>query len=323
MRTIRLGRTEAQVPVISLGTWAYGGENTSASGQPIGWSGHDADAARAALRSAYAHGITHWDTADVYGDGRSEQLIASLWGEIPRADVFLASKVGWDQGGHPHYYHPDLVRERIDRSLTNLRTDVIDLHYLHHCLFGPGDVYLDDALEVLTRARDAGKIRFIGLSDWSADNIMRVIARVDPDVVQPLRNLTHDTWAQSGLQAWCAAHDVGAAFFSPIRHGLLLGKYGGPTTFPDGDFRSTDPGFQDAALIARLGDNARALTSGLAHLAEPILNGLIAPLLSDAPTGCVLLGQRSPRHVSAAAGAAQPLSDHELAWVRSLYADLG
>jgi len=319
MRTIRFGRTQAQVPVISLGTWAYGGENTSATGQPIGWGGHDDAAARDAMRAAFERGITHWDTADVYGDGRSEALIGSLWADVPRDRVFLASKVGWDAGEHAHYYHPDLVRARIDRSLRNLKTDVIDLHYLHHCLFGPGDVYLDDALEVLVRAREAGKIRFIGLSDWSAHNIMRVIARVDPDVVQPLRNLTHDTWHESGLAAWCAAHDVGVAFFSPIRHGLLLGKYEGPATFPEGDFRNQDEGFRDASLIARLGASARHLAQGLAHLPEPVLNGLTAPLLADAPTGCVLLGQRTPRHVEAAARADRALSPHELGWVRSLY----
>ena len=323
MRTIRLGRTDAQVPAISLGTWAYGGENTSATGQSIGWSGHDADAARAAVLAAYEHGITHWDTADVYGDGRSEQLLGGVWGDVPRDDVFLASKVGWDKGPYPHYYHPELVRERIDRSLKNLRTDRIDLHYLHHCLFGDADVYLDDALEVLHRAREAGKIRFIGLSDWSCHNIMRVIKRVDPDVVQPLRNLTADTWVASGLQAWCSAHDVGAAFFSPIRHGLLLGKYDGPTEFPEGDFRRGDSAFQDADLIARVNDNARSLASGLAHLAEPVLNGLTGSLLADAPTACVLLGQRTPHQVEAASRAAAPLTDHEVGWVKSLYAGLG
>ena len=142
-------------------------------------------------------------------------------------------------------------------------------------------------------------------------------------MVQPLRNLTYDTWHQSGLAAWCAAHDVGAAFFSPLRHGLLLGKYEGPSTFPDGDFRNQDAGFRDAALIAKVGARARDLEGGLAHLPEPVLTGLVAPLLGDAPTGCVLMGQRTPRHVEAAARAAEALSDHEVRWVRSLYRDVG
>lgn len=322
MRTVRFGRTGVDVPVISLGTWAYGGENASDGGQPIGWGGHDDDAARAAMIAAWEAGITHWDTADVYGDGRSEALIGGMWGDVPRDAIFLATKVGWDKGGHAGYYHPDLVRARIDRSLANLKTDVIDLYYLHHCLFGEGDAALDDALEVIVRARDAGKIRFIGLSDWNPRHIMRVIARVDPDAVQPLRNLTADDWVDSGLAAWCAERDVGVAFFSPIRHGLLLGKYDAPATFPNGDFRNNDPAFSDPERIARFVANRAALESGLAHLAEPVLNGLIAPLLADAPTGCVLLGQRNTRQVASAARADRALSDHEVRWIRSLFADL-
>lgn len=322
MRKVRFGRTEAQVPVISLGTWAYGGA-AEAGGRSVGWTGHDVASAREAIATAFEAGITHWDTADVYGDGRSEQLLGGMWETIPRADVFLASKVGWDAGSHARLYHPALVRERVERSLVNLKTDVIDLYYLHHCDFGPDAVYLDDALEALTRCRDQGKLRFIGLSDWNSDRIMDVIARVDPDVVQPYRNVAADTYASCGLKAWVDAHDCGVAFFSPIRHGLLLGKYGAPTTFEPGDFRSNDAWFQDAAVLERLRDNRDALAERFAdRSSQPVLNALLGALLPDAPSGCVLLGQRNAQQALAAAHADDPLSADEAAWVRSLYADL-
>ncbi len=322
MRTIRFGRTEAQVPVVSLGTWAYGGENRTAAGAGVGWSGHDDEAARAALKTAFEQGITHWDTADVYGDGRSEALIGRLWSEVPRDRVFLASKVGWDAGGHGRYYHPALVRERLERSLRLLQTDVIDLYYLHHCDFGPDDAWLDDALEVIHRARDAGKVRFVGLSDWDCDRVAALAPRVDPDAVQVLRNVTHDKYVCSGLSAWVQAHDAGAAFFSPIRHGLLLGKYTAPTTFGEGDFRDRDAAFSDAATLERLVANRRRVETELVQLRQPLLTALLGVLLADAPTGCVLLGQRNPRQVLAAAAADQPLTDDQVAWVRALYADL-
>ena len=95
MRRLRFGRCEAEVSAVSLGTWAYGGANKVGQ-RSVGWSGHDDHAARAALRAAHAAGITHWDTADVYGNGRSEQLIGGIWGDVPRDEVFVASKVGWD-----------------------------------------------------------------------------------------------------------------------------------------------------------------------------------------------------------------------------------
>lgn len=322
--TVRFGRTGVHVPRVSLGTWAYGGENKNASGYEVGWSGHDEAAAKAALHRAFELGLTHWDTADAYGNGRSEELIGEVLAELPRERVFLATKVGYYQGSFPHFYHPDLVRQQIDASLRRLGTDVIDAYYLHHCDFGPEDRWLEPALEVVRAAREAGKIRFIGLSDWSDEAIMRVIARVDPDVVQPYRNVTHDTFQSSGLAAWCARHDVGVAFFSPLRHGLLLGKYAAPTTFPAGDFRNNDHAFRDAHVIHRVAENAAALRARFGDRSgEPVIAALVAACLADAPTGTVLLGQRSPAQVEAAAAAASlVMPDEELAWVRSLYAGI-
>jgi aryl-alcohol dehydrogenase-like predicted oxidoreductase len=324
--TVRFGRTGVMLPRVSLGTWAYGGENLSVSGAEIGWSGHDDAKARAALVRAHALGITHWDTADVYGDGRSEALIGDVLasGAVPRQDIFLATKVGWSRGRYPHFYHPDLVRERIDESLGRLGTDVIDLYYLHHCDFGPDDRWLAPALEVIRAARDAGKIRFIGLSDWSDFAIMRVIAQVDPDVVQPYRNVTRDTFMSSGLAGYCDRHDVGVAFFSPIRHGLLLGKYAHPETFPHGDVRNSDSAFRDPHVLNRLARNAATLRARFAERnPEPVLAALLATCLVDCDSGVVLLGQRDPAQVEAAARAATlTLSDEELAWVRSLYAGI-
>ena len=324
--TVRFGRSDALVPRVSLGTWAYGGESLNANGAEVGWSGHDEKLAKASLVRAFELGITHWDTADVYGDGRSEALIGELIGAgtVPRDRLFLATKVGYSRGRFPHAYHPDLVRERIDGSLRHLRTDVIDVYYLHHCDFGPDDAWLEPALDVIRAAQQAGKLRFIGLSDWRDEAIMRVIDRVRPDVVQPYRNVTHDSFYSSGLAAWCKRHDAGVAFFSPIRHGLLLGKYAAPTTFPNGDFRNSDKAFADAHILHRLSQNAAALHKRFADRSpEPVLAALIATCLADCDTGTVLLGQRHPGQVEAAAHAASlSLSDEELAWVRSLYAGI-
>lgn len=327
--TVRFGRTGVELARVSLGTWAYGGENFSASGAGIGWSGHDDGQALAALHRAAELGITHWDTADVYGDGRSEALIGKALAELPRERVFLASKVGWDHGGYGHPYHPDLIRAHLDASLARLGVDALDLYYLHHCDFGPDDRHLAPAIEVLRDARQAGKLRFIGLSDYFDHAIMRVIRQVDPDVVQPYRNVTRDTFYSSGLAAHCRLHDLGVAFFSPLRRGLLLGKYATPHAFPHGDARNGDRGFSDSHLLHRLADNAAALRDRFgARTPEPVLAALTAACLVDAPTGVVLLGQRHPGQVEAAAHAADlvrpgaVLSDHEVAWVRSLYAGI-
>jgi len=319
MQHIRLGRTGVEVPAIGFGTWAHGGPNQDESNASVGWSGHDDEQSRDALVAAWEHGLTHWDTADVYGEGHAEELIGSLWDRVPRQEIFLASKVGWDKGGHDHYYHPQLVRDHMERSLRLLRTDALDLYYLHHCDFGPDDRYLDDALDLLHRFRDEGKLRFLGLSDWDNGEVARLAPRVDPDVVQPLRNLWDDTYASSGLQAWVEGHDAGVCFFSPLKHGLLLGKYEQPTEFPPGDFRQNVPQFADPQALARLrraADGARRLFPAHPH---PVLHAVVDALLTGTRNACVLVGQRNPRQVAAAATLGEPLSAEQAAAVARLY----
>ncbi len=212
MRKIVLGKTGAKVSTISLGTWSYGGANKQGE-TPVGWEGQkNADSINALLR-CHEIGINHWDTADVYGDGRSEKLIGSLWGQVPRTDIFLATKVGWDIGEYGHFYHPVHMRKQMDQSLVNLQTDCVDLLYLHHCNFGKQDEYFNDALETVRRFQEEGKTRFVGLSDWDLFKIMKYIDAAQPDVVQPYRNVKEDTYGPSGLKDWIDEHNSGVCFF--------------------------------------------------------------------------------------------------------------
>ena len=160
MKTVRFGRTGVEISTVSLGTWAHGGPNI-VSGRPVGWFGVSESDVRRSLKLAWEKGINHWDTADVYGDGRAEQLMGESWDDVPRDQIFLATKVGWDPGSHHHYYHPEQMRRQLEASLRNLRTDHIDLYYLHHCDFGPNGEYLDEAVDLLRSFRDQGKIRFM------------------------------------------------------------------------------------------------------------------------------------------------------------------
>lgn len=320
MRTIRFGRTNVDVSVISLGTWGHGGPRVTDSGASVGWSGHDDNEAKEALVAAHRAGITHWDTADAYGEGHAESLIGEVWDRVPRNEIFLATKFGWVYGPANHPYDPKFMREQAERSLRNMRTDVIDLHYFHHCNFGPDDMYLDGALDVMHRLRDEGKVRFIGLSDWDASRIMAVIDRIDPDVVQPYRNLVDDDYESSGLKQYVDAHDLGVAFFSPLKHGLLLGKYDEPVHYGEGDHRSNVADFRDPAAIARYKRAAAAMRERFASHPEPVLHAVTGALLTGNPTACILLGQRNAKQVAAAAAAVgEALSEEEAGWVRGEY----
>ncbi|HEY2323549.1 MAG TPA: aldo/keto reductase [Thermoanaerobaculia bacterium] len=319
MRRIRFGRTNVEVPVVSLGTWGHGGARTN-EGNSVGWSGHDDTKAKEALALAWRDGITHWDTADAYGDGQAEELIGEvLASDVPRGEIFLASKFGWIKGPSGRWYDPKFMREQCERSLRNMRTDVIDLYYFHHCMFGERDEYFDDALAMMHTLRDEGKIRFIGLSDWDSSRIMKFIERVDPDVVQPYRNLVDDEYDSSGLKAYVDAHDLGVAFFSPLKHGLLLGKYTEPQTFPEGDFRRGVADFRDPEAIARYRHASEEVRRRFNDREEPVLSAVVGSLLTGNPTATVLLGQRNARQTEAAAKIGAALSETDAAWVRSLY----
>ena len=318
MRKIILGRTGAEVSAISLGTWSYGGANKSGK-LPVGWAGQSNNDSTSALKRAWELGINHWDTADVYGNGRSEQVIGSMWKSIPRNNIFLATKVGWDRGYKKRWYDMDVMRQNMERSLKNLKTDCVDLIYLHHCNFGNNNEYFDEAIAVIRKFKEEGKTRFIGLSDWSSKKIRQFIERCDPDVVQPLRNVVDDSYESSGLKQYIDDHNLGICFFSPIKHGLLTGKYTEPAQFEDGDFRSHEKAFSDMEFLQKMLYNKAKLDGRFSDHLNPVMHGVVNALFSDSPTGCALLGQRNVDQVEAAATLGDLLSNEDSDWVKNLY----
>ena len=318
MEYITLGKTESSVSNISLGTWAYGGSSTSGN-QSVGWADQADSDSKKALLKAHEVGINHWDTADVYGDGRSECIIGGIWDDISRNEIFLATKVGWDMGTFSHWYHPEKMIQNMERSLKNLKTDCVDLMYLHHCNFGKNGEYFDDAMDVLIKFKQDGKTKFIGLSDWSDEKIMRYIYKVGPDVVQPYRNVMDSSYESSGLKEYIDSNNTGVCFFSPIKHGLLTGKYKSPPKFKKGDYRRNVEAFNSQDTIDKLLENRTKLEDRFKEHPQPVMHGLIAPLLEDAPTGCVLLGQRNIDQVIRASELGGIISKEDARWVRGIY----
>ena len=228
MEYITLGKTESSVSNISLGTWAYGGSSTSGN-QSVGWADQADTDSKKALLKAHEVGINHWDTADVYGDGRSEGIIGGIWDDISRHEIFLATKVGWDMGTYSHWYHPKKMIQNMERSLKNLKTDCVDLMYLHHCNFGKNGEYFDDAMDVLLKFKQDGKTKFIGLSDWSDEKIITFI-----DNEENIVNL----WEHSNGTASVGYLTKDSILYLP---GKISGNPGGGTDGPQsGLFKKID-----------------------------------------------------------------------------------
>ncbi len=149
---------------------------------------------------------------------------------------------------------------------------------------------------------------------------MKYIDRANPDVIQPYRNVMDDPYQSSGLKDWIEKNNAGIAFFSPIKNGLLTGKYSKPPIFKEGDFRLNVSDFQDTDLLKKLQNNKQKLEEKFPDHPQPVLHGLLGTLLADSPTGCVLLGQRDVNQVKAAAELGEILTDKNAVWVKKLYA---
>ncbi len=318
MRKVSLGRTQIKVSSISLGTWAFGGASMSGKFS-VGWSDQNKNNSKETLMRAWELNINHWDTADVYGDGLSESIIGGMWDVIPRQDIYIATKVGWDKGPHGYWYNPNHMRYNLERSLKNLRTDYVDIIYLHHCNFGKNEEYFDDAIETIRRFQDEGKARFIGLSDWYPSKIMNFIDRVDPDVIQPYRNVMDDTYKESGLRKIVDKNNIGVCFFSPLKHGLLTGKYKKPKIFRSGDHRSEKKEFSDEKIIKKMQNNKKELDSRFSFHKNPVMYGVINYLFTGSKNACVLLGQRNIDQVETAALLGDVLPEKDYQWLKKLY----
>ena len=148
---------------------------------------------------------------------------------------------------------------------------------------------------------------------------MKYIYKVGPDVVQPYRNVMDSSYESSGLKEYIDSNNTGVCFFSPIKHGLLTGKYKSPPKFKKGDYRRNVEAFNSQETIDKLLENRTKLEDRFKEHPQPVMHGLIAPLLEDAPTGCVLLGQRNIDQVIRASELGGIISKEDARWVKGIY----
>ena len=247
MKYRKIGKTDITISEIGLGCWTLGGLNWEDGRFSSGWKPVDPDEAIRAIRFAVDQGVTHFDNADVYGNGAAERLLGDGLGEKSKETV-ISSKVGWFSGTALHAYEPAHIRHQCEQSLVNLKRDYVDIYYFHHGNFGREDRYLDDACATMENLKDEGKIRSIGLSAYSEKDFTRLVPRIKPDVVQTWAHIMdyHFIAPNSSLMKLCKKNAMSFIAFSPLNQGILLNKYrsSDPPTFPDGDHRKNSEKFR-------------------------------------------------------------------------------
>lgn len=300
---VRLGRSELIVSPLAFGTWQLGGE----------WGEFDEGRAVQAIWHARGLGINFFDTAQAYGFGASERLLAKALGDELREhrdDVVIATKGGLRpvEGGVERDSSPQWLRQGVEQSLEALGVDHIDLYQVH---WPDPDTPPEETGAALAELRDEGKIRHVGVSNFSVAQMEELSQTVPVETLQPPYHLFNQEIADTVLP-WCLDNDVGVLIYGPLAHGLLTGAIDAGTEFADDDWRSGSPLFQEPNLtqnvevVHQLARIAAELNCTLGQLA-------IAWTLAHPAVQVAIVGSRSPDHIEEAAGAlAVELGDEDL-----------
>lgn len=231
MKYRRLGKTELEVSVIGVGTWQFGGEwGKDFSQQEVNQM----------LDRAKELGINLIDTAECYGDHLSEALIGKYLQQDRREDWIVATKFGHHFHGHLNrtdHWSAEEVLKQLDDSLQALRTDYIDLYQFHS---GSDEVFDNDNLwTILDKQVQAGKIRHLGISIGSNDNVHQTDAatKIHAEVIQVVYNRLNRKPEEQVFPS-CQRQDLGVLAREPLANGFLSGKYKPGAVFGENDWRS-------------------------------------------------------------------------------------
>ncbi|HEX8598289.1 MAG TPA: aldo/keto reductase [Chloroflexia bacterium] len=229
-----IGRTGIEVSEIGFGGWAIGGD---------AWGPVEDATSTAAIERALELGINFLDTADVYGDGRSETLVGQVL-RGRRDKIVLSTKGGLmghhrDPKGEPVYDRPEKVVQACEASLRRLATDYIDVYFCH--------IWWDKAeeteafMEAFMQLKQSGKVRAVGVSTDDLRYAEHFNRDGNLDVVQLDYSILNRK-AEGGLLPYAQEHNIGIVVRGPLKQGLLTGKFAPDTTLPEGDIRSNWPG---------------------------------------------------------------------------------
>jgi aryl-alcohol dehydrogenase-like predicted oxidoreductase len=307
-----LGTSGLDVSAIGFGCWAIGGPHTR-DGNPIGWGVVDDDESVAAIHAALDEGVTFFDTADVYGCGHSERVLArALAGR--RDGVVVATKFGFTYDEEARESpgtdaSPGYVRTACEASLRRLETDVIDLLQFH--LGGCEPAQAEDVLAALEQLVDEGKIRSYG---WSTDDPTRAAMFATHPRCAAIQQSFSVLGGNADTLAVCEAHHVASIVRGPLGMGVLSGKMRSDTRFSGDDVRhGWDFGGAQAATLASV-DRVRDV---LASNGRTLAQGALCWLLARSPAFVPIPGVRTVAQARENAGALRhgPLSGEEMAAV--------
>jgi aryl-alcohol dehydrogenase-like predicted oxidoreductase len=235
MKYTKLKKSNIEVSVIGLGTNAVGGHNL--------FQNLNEEDGKDFVREALKNGVTFIDTADIYGPGRSEELVGEVLKEFNREDYVIATKGAqkWSSDGSIKTNNrPEYLRQALEKSLQRLQLDCVDLYYLH---FPDGETPFAESIGELARLKEEGKIRSIGISNVSLEQLKEANANGDISVLQSPYNM-FDRSAEAGLLPYCIENNISFIPYGPLAFGLLGGGFTKDSKLDEQDWRNSIPLFQ-------------------------------------------------------------------------------
>jgi aryl-alcohol dehydrogenase-like predicted oxidoreductase len=285
------GKTDMHITSVGYGSWALGG-----GGWVYSWGPQDDRESIAAIHHAIDLGINWIDTAAGYGLGHSEEVVGqALTGMAERPYVFTKCSLPWNERGEIHdSLKRDSLRRECEGSLRRLKIDAIDLYQIH---WPRPDEEIEEGWATLADLQREGKVRWIGVSNFSVAQMRRAEAIAPISSLQPPYSLVRPE-VEHEILPYCQEHNIGVIVYSPMYSGLLSGKMTADRikNLPSDDWRQRDPEFQ----MPRLEQNLR-LVSTLAEIGkhygvEPGVVAIAWTLRHPSVTGAIV-GLRRPSQV--------------------------
>ena len=307
MEKRKLGNSDMYITRIGVGAWAMGG-----GGWQWAWGAQDDNNSISAIHEALDQGINWIDTAAVYGLGHSEQVVAqALRGRATRPYVFTKCELVWDSKGRiSGSLKADSIRRECEASLRRLKLDVIDLYQIH---WPDPDSDIEEGWTEMARLKEEGKVRHIGVSNFSGTQMERAQRIAPITSLQPKYSLVARDIEQEVLP-FAARNGVGVIVYSPMYSGLLSGAMTRERVknFAADDWRRSDANFQEPFLSHNLALVELLREIGASHARTPG-EVAISWTLSHPAVTAAIVGVRSAEQVRGVIGAAElRLSSNEL-----------
>jgi len=315
VQTRKLSNTDLELTTVGLGTWAIGGP------WEFGWGPQDDDEAVAAVLKALDMGINWIDTAPAYGIGHSEELVGRALRQTSEKPI-IATKcgiLGNEKREKVTCLKKESIRKECHDSLRRLGIDVIDLYQMH---WPDPDEDVEDAWEEMVRLKDQGKVRYIGVCNFTVGHLERVRKIQAAASLQPPYSMVHRE-CEGELLGYCAKHGIGVIAYSPMQRGLLTGRFSAErlAALDAGDHRRRNRDFQEPQFTATL-ELVEQLKKIARHRGRTCAQLAISWVLRRSEVTAAIVGARSPIQIEETAPAADwTLSEEDIRDIELLLAE--